>query len=426
MNKKGQAHIVIIVIALILFMGAAIFFIGQFAGWWSWSVAPSCDETAYSSFSWRDNTLIYSGVFGVNICGGESSSPRGGTTLTANHNYAVYYGAPYFGWAVIQSNCEGVSYPCITETAYNFVFPPAEIVKKYPSPETAATNMECRVYGSTAWFGNSYGDVFSVSIPYDIKGKEVKWLGKERGFRCIIDIPSSIQEEFIRQANANGCWGHICSMIYNSAPVVQGSVEFTFKQAPDPGEQCTNQELKCGGSCPSCPAWQTFLQKFQEFLDWMKDLFKNAQFWAISGSTSVQPGSTETYSISLTAPVPDSDYTDGSYQIQYASWALIDKDENIKQQGEWEKVQGSYQKQVTINVPSELNKFGIAGVIVQYDMQYNFSTKQWSITKEDIVAKEMLNVATKLPVPFNPPVPGWSKIADWFKSFLDWLAGLFK
>lgn len=196
------------------------------------AVGIGCDETAYNTATWGSDNLVYSGVTsGSTICGGESTSPKGGTILTGNHNYAGgWQGSPNFGWEKLEEDT-------------NFIFPPQEIVTKYITQNNLADNMECRVYGNTVSFGNTYGDNFGVSIPYDIKGDKVEWQGADRGFRCKITIPSTIQEQFVQTANANGCWGHICGYIYGSTPVVSGSVIFTIKPEVITPE-CTNDYIK--------------------------------------------------------------------------------------------------------------------------------------------------------------------------------------
>ncbi|GAG30617.1 unnamed protein product, partial [marine sediment metagenome] len=104
------------------------------------------------------------------------------------------------------------------------------------------------------------------------------------------------------------------------------------------------------------PFWTNILDTL---LSWLTKIFDF--FFAVTGATEVDPGSTQTYQIDISTNKPDSDFSDGSYQRQVASWSLVDKNENIKQEGFWEEVNGDYSKSITITVPATPGDFAIVG-----------------------------------------------------------------
>lgn len=145
----------------------------------------------------------------------------------------------------------------------------------------------------------------------------------------------------------------------------------------------------------------------------------------IIGPQDAQPGTTQTYQIDLSTNIPDTDFTDGDYQIQYANWVLVDEDRNIIEQGGWEEINGTYNKNVTLTLPEELNKYALIGIINQYDMKYDFTTKEWKQIKDEVVVKEAYNLRTSLPVPEKPSSPTFEKLKNIIDNFVDWIKGLF-
>jgi len=179
---------------------------------------------------------------------------------------------------------------------------------------------------------------------------------------------------------------------------------------------------------PPEPTPSGFSVWVNKILDWLKNLFKSIfGIQSIVGSKVVEPNTQETYQIDLSAPIPDSDWSDGSYEVQYANWVLLDKDGNIKQEGTWEKVSGKYTKSVTITTPANIGNFALVGVITQYDLTYDFPNKKWTTSEETIINKEAIDLETKYSV-VEPEVPipsGFSKfltaIGTWLKSVWDWI-----
>ena len=167
-----------------------------------------------------------------------------------------------------------------------------------------------------------------------------------------------------------------------------------------------------------------FSSILSKIADWFKNLFEALRSLSVVGQASGLPNSVQAYSISLSAPIPNSDYSKGNYQVQYANWALVDSNNNIKQQGEWEQVNGFYNKSISITLPSEVNKYALIAVINQYDMSYNFTSKEWKTTKDEVISKEAYNLQTKLPTPVSS-APSINKFLDIINAILNWFKSLF-
>jgi hypothetical protein len=171
---------------------------------------------------------------------------------------------------------------------------------------------------------------------------------------------------------------------------------------------------------PSKPVWENLVSKL---LNWLKSLFSWFTY-QIYGEQQPLVGSQQTYIINITTTPPDSDYSDGTYQIQYASWALLDRNGNIISKGDWEEVRGRYYKQVTLTIPPNPGNYVIVGIIYQYDMRYNPTTLSWSIVNEGIVAREAMDLNAKIIAPPKPSLPQFtnilSSIINWLKSLFSW------
>jgi len=177
-------------------------------------------------------------------------------------------------------------------------------------------------------------------------------------------------------------------------------------------------------SAPTSPTPTGFTLWISLIVDWFKNLFSGSLFLSqtMLGNTTIQPNSIQTYTINLTAPTPDNDWSDGNYQVQYANWALIDSNGNIKLQGNWEKINGIYNKQITITTPSNIGNYVLLGVITQYNMTYDYSLGIWNHAEEQLINKEAINLKSKYSIisPTNPSASGWnnflSSIINWFKN----------
>jgi hypothetical protein len=171
---------------------------------------------------------------------------------------------------------------------------------------------------------------------------------------------------------------------------------------------------------PPKPVWESVVSKL---LGWLRNIFSFFTY-QIYGEQQPLVGSQQTYTINITTTPPDSDYSDGTYQIQYASWALLDSSGNIISKGDWEEVRGRYYKQITLTIPSNPGNYVITAVIYQYDMRYNATTLSWNVVKEGVVAKEAISLNAKVIAPPRlqpPPITNIiSKIVDWLKGLFSW------
>ena len=168
----------------------------------------------------------------------------------------------------------------------------------------------------------------------------------------------------------------------------------------------------------------TFSLILSKIADWFKEFFASLKLLSVTGETNVLPGSNQVYTILLSANTPNSDYSKGNYQVQYANWALIDSSNNIKQQGTWEQINGIYSKSINITIPSEANKYVILAIINQYDMTYDYQTKSWKTVKDEVVSKEAYNLEAKIPAP-KFTAPATNKFLDIINSIINWFKSLF-
>jgi hypothetical protein len=166
------------------------------------------------------------------------------------------------------------------------------------------------------------------------------------------------------------------------------------------------------------PSWDNIINAI---IDWLKSLFSWFKF-EIYGEKYPSPGSKQVYKIVLNATPPDTDYSDGTFQIQYASWVLVDRQGNIINKGDWEQVNGSYAKQIELTIPSNPDAYVIVVIIYQYNLKFNTATQKWEVTSEGIVAKEAMDLTASIIAPpqIQPP-----NIFDVIKGFWCWLIGLF-
>ena len=165
-----------------------------------------------------------------------------------------------------------------------------------------------------------------------------------------------------------------------------------------------------------------FLSLINRIIDWFKNLFSTIFVQqSVIGPQVVEPNTQHTYEIDLSATIPDSDWSDGTYEVQYANWALIDSSGNIKQQGNWEQVNGKYVKSVTITTPSDIGDYALLGMITQFNMTYDSSTGQWVTSEEQIINKEAIDLKTEYTIE-EPEVP----IPGGFQKFIQIIIDFFK
>ena len=135
---------------------------------------------------------------------------------------------------------------------------------------------------------------------------------------------------------------------------------------------------------------------------------------------TINIGESATFTIDLTTTVPDDDYTDGTYQVQYAGWVFADKDGKVIKSKEFVRIYGSFSDTVVVQ-PSG-GEYALVGLIIQYDQTYDSSTSQWITSPEVVKVKESSKLTVTTPQPPTIPKPGilgwienaWSSIKDWF------------
>jgi hypothetical protein len=175
---------------------------------------------------------------------------------------------------------------------------------------------------------------------------------------------------------------------------------------------------------PDSPQPSSFSRLIDSIKSWFTNLFdKIFTYQSIVGDKSIEPNTQHTYQISISTDTPDKDYSDGTYQVQYGNWALLDSEGNIEQEGNWEEIDGIYQKSVTITTPSQIGDYVLVGIIDQFDMTFDYSTGEWSYT-ESIVNKEAINLETEYSVT-NPTNPTPSALSQFLSKIWNWFLNLF-
>lgn len=215
------------------------------------------------------------------------------------------------------------------------------------------------------------------------------------------------------------CSLHSCITPIEPCPFecCEGMPQYQNKACIGEGEYCVSNACVFEPTPPPAPFWQGIV----DFLiSWIRSIFQ--YFFTIVGATEVMPGQTYSYDIMLSATAPDSDYSDGTVQYQYGNWALVNSSGAIIQEGSWEQVEGTYVKQVDITIPAVARNHALIGVIHQYDLSFNFVSGEWETTKEEVVAKEGIDLRTNLPAP-EPPTPILTLLSNIIGGLWSWILG---
>lgn len=173
---------------------------------------------------------------------------------------------------------------------------------------------------------------------------------------------------------------------------------------------------------PQASGWSKFTSFLKSVVDSFLSLFRSQ---SIVGNALVTPGTNETYNINMQTTTPDSISSDGLMSVQFANWVLSDSSNNKISEGQWERVYGSYNKVVKLQVPTDSNKdFVIVGMITQTNGTYNYNTGLWSWSDETPILHEEINVKTKYSIvdPTIPQASGWGKF---WASVFGWFSHLF-
>ena len=148
------------------------------------------------------------------------------------------------------------------------------------------------------------------------------------------------------------------------------------------------------------------------------------QTQSIVGEANVTKGQIYTYTINLVASVPDKDYTDGSYDTQYAYWVLMNSSKIVvagETTGLPVPVNGIFTKTVSVVIPST-GKYVLTAFITEIPSTYSGST--WTNGAETIIVKEAKDISSKITYT-APPVPIPSGF-DYFKTLLmSWITTIY-
>jgi len=129
--------------------------------------------------------------------------------------------------------------------------------------------------------------------------------------------------------------------------------------------------------------------------------------------------------LDLTTIIPDSDYSDGTLETQFAGWVFADEDGKVINSKEFSRIyQGSFSDTIVVK-PMVAGEYALVGLIIQIDQTYDSVTSQWITSPEEVVVKEAQKLNVILPAPpiGQPSIGNW--IANIWGSVMDWFSGLF-
>ncbi len=168
-----------------------------------------------------------------------------------------------------------------------------------------------------------------------------------------------------------------------------------------------------------------FIYWIQQLNQWITDFFKKIFGLSIAGLSEVEPNTQATYEINLSTSPADSNFSDSSYSVKFANWAVTDSVGNIKMQGTWEKIpNGKYVKNVTITTPSQIGNYMILGMITETNMTYDGFNHAWIVGEEKAILQEGIDLETKFRVT-SPPTVSPSGFLKFIQSIIDWFKNLF-
>jgi len=256
-----------------------------------------------------------------------------------------------------------------------------------------------------------------------------------RTYKCLDYVCSYSDLDTLKESCLYGCLNGVCGVLeeidfyrFSENQCNQISILESEKTINDYSTLAECQVNIIGEDiiAPPDPSPSGFSKFISSIINWLKNIFSTIFGIAtITGSQIVEPNTIQTYQIDLSAPIPDSDWSDGTYQVQYANWALIDSSGNIIQEGTWEKINGKYQKSVTITTPSNIDDFALLGMITQFDITFNEATGQWTTSEERIVNKEAIDLKTKYTIE-EPEVPFAGGFGGFIGTIINWLKGIWQ
>lgn len=267
------------------------------------------------------------------------------------------------------------------------------------------------------------GFLIRISNPEDIETWKNYRFDTEKSYYARVDTPTSILYSGI---NVEGE-----AQIGNAYYIAIGS---SF--APNSQFPCQNVyhiEMIRPASAPAppnpiAPSISLFQQVIDSIIDFLQSLF-GISLLSVVGPNEVPPGASMTFVIDMTADVPDSDFSDGTYQQQFGGWALVDANGNIIQNSEWLKISDRFQSAPVLIAPTAQGNYVMTAVIIRYDQVYDSATAAWSVPSEPVIAakegfpftvKSAASVPTQ-PIVISPPQSIFSSIIN---AILDFINGI--
>jgi hypothetical protein len=173
---------------------------------------------------------------------------------------------------------------------------------------------------------------------------------------------------------------------------------------------------------PSASSFQLTLQKLGSWFSNLLSDLRSVFAFSIAGTQNVTPGNTETYTINLAAPSSiDSDYSDGSLQVRYCNVGLVDSSGAVISEKGPVECNGDFITTYSIKIPANFNNNAIVAIMTQSSGTYDFNTKSWSWTAEEVIAKEAYSLNTKQSIPVSPIPHRFS----FFTDIWNWIKRLF-
>lgn len=146
------------------------------------------------------------------------------------------------------------------------------------------------------------------------------------------------------------------------------------------------------------------------------------QIQIITGKNVIEIDTLENYQIDISTNNPDSECSDGICQVQYANWGLMNSNNEIVQEGNWERVYGSYLKDISIEI-LQVGEYILFAVITQIDLNFDVSSGEWISSEEQILVKESININVQYSIT-EPTIPQPSGFESFLSQIIDWLSNL--
>lgn len=133
---------------------------------------------------------------------------------------------------------------------------------------------------------------------------------------------------------------------------------------------------------------------------------------------TVKPGSPLTFNVSLDVG-PVGELTRSEYKRRWASWFIVDSNNNVIQKGDWQEIDHKYEKEVSVNAPSSPEKYVFVSLI--RENYFVYTSNGWTLDSKKTIAKESQKFTVKPEAP-QPSPPVLSQI---LQNIINWLKGLF-